>query len=191
MMKTMVLLAITVSMLVIAGCTTPVSDSGSAPATPSGASPVLPSTAVNVLSQNGHMALGSGNKTFDVYIDSFELGEEQNGTRDITIYVAAHNTGTRPVMMVWFSKLTDIAGNSYGGIGVSHNGNGARTNWILPNGTEAARDYITIHSNQELLDLSKGAVLDVYFMDKPTDDARVSSVPDYHVAWKIDPGTIF
>ncbi|MDD4138402.1 MAG: hypothetical protein PHT99_11015 [Methanoregula sp.] len=189
-MKTMILFVLMVSLLVIAGCTTPGPDSGS-PAIPSVTLPGVQATAANALPMDRHVTLGSGNKTVDVSIDSFEVGpEEITGIRIVTIYIAAHNTGTGPVMMVWFSKLTDQTGTPYGGFGISHDGNGARTRWIAVNGTEAARDYIVVPSNQALALLSKGAVLDVYFMDKPSDDAPVSDVPDYHVTWTIDPGTI-
>ncbi|WP_292542046.1 hypothetical protein [Methanoregula sp.] len=184
MMKTIALFVITVCILVIAGCTAPASGPATT-TTPTG------TPTGNVLPMNTHTTLGSGNKTVEVYVHSFELGEERNGTRDVTVYVAARNTGTEPVMMVWFSKLTDNTGTSHGGIGLSHDGTGARSGWILPNMTEAARDYVTITSNQDLLQLSNGAVLDVYFMDKPTEDTVVSNIPDYHVTWMIDPGAIF
>jgi hypothetical protein len=80
-------------------------------------------------------------------------------------------------------------GNSFGGIGISHQGNGARSGKILPGtGGEAARDYIVIHSDESFTTLSKGAVLDVYFMEKISDEN--SMVPDYHVAWTVNPGVI-
>ena len=187
-MKTLVLSVIVVSLLVIAGCTAP--DSGSATTTTIGTPAGTPATG-STLPMLGHTTIGSGNKTIDVSIDSVEVdADDGTGGRTVTIYVAAHNTGTEPVMMVWFSKLTDTAGNSFGGINASHLGKGARTDWILPNRTEAARDFVNVSSNQDLAILSNGAVLDVYFMNKSSEEAPVSLIPDYHVAWTIDPGTL-
>ena len=187
----MVLFVILVSLLVIAGCATSAPVPGSAAATATGTPAAVQAAAGSPLPMDRHVTLGSGNKTVDVSVESFEVGpKEETGIRIVTIYVAAHNTGTRPVMMVWYSRLTDQEGKPYGGIGISHDGDGARTNWILPNGTEAARDYVVVNSDRNLALLSKGAVLDVYFMDKPSEYANVSDVPDYHVAWTINPGTI-
>ena len=179
-----------VSLLVIAGCTTAGPGLGPSATTPSITSGGQ-ATEGNVLSMDSHAMLGSGNQTLDVSIDSLEAGpEEVTGIRIVTIYITAHNTGTRPVMMVWYSRLTDQNGKAYGGIGISHDGNGARTDWIAANGTETARDYVVVTSTQNLALLSNGAVLDVYFMNKASDDAPVPDVPDYHVTWTIDPGTI-
>jgi hypothetical protein len=139
---------------------------------------------------NASVTLGNATHQVTVSIDSFELAAgSEPGNYTVTIYVAAHNTGKDPVKYVWFSKLADLNGNSYGGIGVSHGGNGARSEWILPNGTEAARDYVDVNSNQDLAALQKGAVLDVYFIEQQV-NATYSLVPDYHVTWAVDPGTI-
>lgn len=189
-MKTMILIVMMVSLLVIAGCTTTGPGSGPAATTPS-VTAGIQAPGVNALPMKQHAILGSGNKTVDVSIDSFEAGpEEVTGIRILTIYITAHNTGTQPIMMVWYSRLTDQNGKAYGGVGISHDGDGARTNWIAANGTETARDYVVVTSTPNLAILSKGAVLDVYFMNKASDDAPVSDVPDYHVTWTIDPGTI-
>jgi hypothetical protein len=190
MMKNILAFVMIVSLLVTAGCTGPAADSGTLPGAVSFSPEGVPVTVSKALPMDQHLTLGSGNTTVDVSIDSFEVSPaEDNQTRTVTIYVAAHNTGTAPVMMVWFSKLTDSTGKPFGGIGISHGGNGARTYWIAPNRTEAARDYVTV-SDQDLAALAKGAVLDVFFINKPSDDAPVSYTPDYHVTWKIDAGTI-
>lgn len=181
-MKTLILLLVIAGMLVAAGCTSP--------ATPSGVSPT-PAPG-KILPMHGNTTIGSGNKTVNVYIDSIELdpkAENETG-RTLTIYVAAENRGTEPVMFVWYSKLTDANGNSYGGIDVSHGGHGARTAWIQPNNTEAARDFIDQLTNQDLGVLSKGAVLDVYFFEKSGPDGTIAAEPEYHVAWTIDPGAV-
>lgn len=187
-MKRLIIPCILVCLLLIAGCTTSPAATGPAPSLPVSSNPLA---AGKSLPMTGHAVHTARNTTFEVWIDSFELGKVQdNGDQELTIYVAAKNTGKDRIRMVWFCKLTDLNGKSYGGIGISHGGNGARTDWILSNHTEAARDYVILRSDRDLAALQKGAVLDVYFMEKPSDDIPVSSTPDYHTSWIIDPGAI-
>jgi hypothetical protein len=190
-MKSVYILIFLTGIVLAAGCTSASPATGPAGTVPAPTVPAGPSAPSDALPMSGHDIHKTPNTTFEVWIDSFELGSpDVNGVRQLTIYIAAKNTGTGPVRLVWFSKLTDIYGNTYGGIGISHGGNGARSDWIKPNFTEAARDYINIYSADDLATLSKGAVLDVYFMEKPSDDVPVSMIPDYHTSWIIDPGTI-
>jgi hypothetical protein len=188
-MKKIAILAITVCVLLVAGCTTtPSTTTPSGQVTPV---PTFPGKAPSdtVLPMNGTVTLGSGNNTMEISLDSIEVDPStESGNKTITIYVLARNTGTTPRQFVWFSKLTNIYGNSFGGIGISHQGNGARTRDILPENGEAARDYIVIRSADSFATLSKGAVLDVYFMDRTS--GKISMEPDYHVAWTINPEII-
>jgi hypothetical protein len=139
---------------------------------------------------NGLVKLGNDTHSITVSVDSFEINpQSEPGKYTVTIYVAAHNTGNDTIKYVWFSKLTDLKGNSYGGIGISHGGSGARTAWIPVNLTEAARDYVDVDSSQALAALSNGAVLDVYFMEQQANLTQTIK-PDYHVTWVIDPDTI-
>jgi len=181
-MKILVLSLVIAGMMITAGCTAPAVQ----PVTPA------PTASEKVLPMHANATIGSGNKTMNVYIDSIELDpkKENESGRTITIYVAIENTGTENVMMVYYSKLTDKNGRSYGGINATHGGNGARTAWMYPGKIEAARDYIDKLTNQDLGAISNGAVLDVYFMEKPADNVAVSLNPDYHVAWTIEPGSI-
>jgi hypothetical protein len=188
-MRTIFLLSLVIGLLLVAGCTSVSPGPGTTvPATP------VPSmsTTENVLPMNATAALGNDKNPFSVSVYDIEPGDQSEpGKYTITIYIAAKNTGTKPIQFVWFSKLTDINGYYYGGIGLSYGGNGARTGLIQPNATEAARDYVDIGSAQDLATLSKGALLDVYFMDlTDKDNSTVSLVPDYHVTWAIDPGMI-
>ena len=190
-MKKIIILIIMAGMLLAAGCTSTSPNPVSPAATPSHPVPATFSVPAGALPMNGHAVHTTPNTSFEVWVDSFELGAaDEKGVRPLTIYVAARNTGTGPLRMVWYSKLTDLNGNTYGGIGISHGGNGARSDWIKPNTTEAARDYINIYSDSALATLSKGAVLDVYFIEKPGDSESVPLIPDYHTSWIIDPGTI-
>ena len=188
-MKNIAILVITVCVLLVAGCTTtpatttPSGQVSFAPTSPGKASldPVLP--------MNGTVTLGSGNNTMELSLDSIEVDPStDSGNKTITIYVLARNTGTTPHQFVWFSKLTNTNGNSFGGIGISHLGSGARSGQIPPGKGEAARDYVVIRSAESFATLSKGAVLDVYFMEKISNET--SMVPDYHVAWTVNPGVI-
>jgi hypothetical protein len=181
-MKTLALMLVIAGMLIAAGCSAP-SALPAGTGTPAGE---------KVLPMSGNVTLGSGNKTVNVFLHSIELdakADNESG-RTLTIYVAAKNTGTEPVKLVWYSKLTDLNGNTYGGINVSHYGKGARTDVLPPGKTEAARDFIDQLTNQDLGVLSKGAVLDVYFFEKSLSNGTISQKPDYHAAWIIDPGAV-
>jgi len=194
-----VICAIIVSALLVAGCTT-VSPSNIA-AKPGVPVPTSSGTSIpvrtafaggvsgNILPINAEVALGTGEKTFNVSVYSIEIDPpEESGKHIVNIYVGAKNTGTEPRNLTWFSRLTDINGKTYGGIGVSHAGSGARSGQIPPNLTEAARDYIVINSDKDFVTLSEGAVLDVYFMEPRAEGSPL--IPDYHVTWGINPGTI-
>jgi hypothetical protein len=138
---------------------------------------------------NAEVVLGTAEKQINVSIYSIEIDPpDESGKHTINIYVGAKNTGMQPHNLTWFSKLTDINGKTYGGIGVSHAGTGARTRDIFPNVTEAARDYIVINSDKDFTTLSQGAVLDVYFLEYRPEGSPL--IPDYHVTWGISPGTI-
>jgi len=198
-MKKIIICAIIVSALLVAGCTTiSPGNNTRTPGVPAltSSGTVLPvQTAFthgisgNVLPMNAEVALGTGNKTFNVSIYEIEIDPpEENGKHTVNIYVGAKNTGPQPHNLTWFSKLTDINGNTYGGIGVSHAGTGARTRGIPPNFTEAARDYIVINSDKDFTTLSQGAMLDVYFMVPKAEGSPL--IPDYHVTWMINPGKI-
>lgn len=192
-MKNILIIGCAAILVLVAGCTTVSPDTG----TPQPTLPVLTSsvpeltdTVVSdpVLPMNASVVFGTGEKQFTASIDSFEIDPPSEfGKQTITIYVAAKNTGTEPIQLVWFSRLTDVSGKIYGGIGISHGGNGARSGLITPNVTEAARDYIVV-PGVDFERLSRGATLDVYFMEKRSDTP--SLVPDYHARWTIDPAII-
>jgi hypothetical protein len=138
---------------------------------------------------NAEVVLGTAGKQINASIYSIEIDPpDESGKHTINIYVGAKNTGVQPHNLTWFSKLTDINGKTYGGIGVSHAGTGARTRDIPLNVTEAARDYIVINSDKDFATLSNGALLDVYFLEPRPEGSPL--VPDYHVTWGINPGTI-
>ncbi|MCK9579667.1 MAG: hypothetical protein M0Q92_04360 [Methanoregula sp.] len=196
-MKTTAIIITLITLMLAAGCV-----SQSTPGTSPSAVPSLPISADPLtegapLAMDAHVTHTTPNTTFEVWVDSFEIDPvQENGDQELTIYLTAKNTGDKPVMLVWFCKLTDVNGKTYGGIKISHGGSGARTYWIMPAGddtmrnSETARDYVNILSDRDLATLAKGAVLDVYFMEKPTEDSLVPDVPAYHTRWTIDPGVI-
>ena len=165
-MNKILLFGCMVILLVIAGCTTTSTDTNKTlPASPV---PTPSDTVVStpLLPMNATVVLGTGEKQFNASVDSFEIDTPtEPGKQTITIYVAVKNTGTVPVQLVWFSRLTDVSGKIYGGIGISHGGTGARSGLIYPNITEAARDYVVV-PEADFAQLSRGAILDVYFMEK-------------------------
>ena len=178
-------------LLVSTGCTTLSSNPGATGTMTSFPLSTDSLTQGQPLPMDAHATHTTSNTTFEVWIDSFEIGGiDEYGNQELTIYVAAKNTGTVPIQMVWFSKLTDSNGKTYGGIGISKGGVGARTTWIQPNMTEMARDFVIIRSDRDLATLKNGAMLDVYFIERPTDEYPSSLVPDYHTRWTIDAGAI-
>lgn len=190
-MKTPVIILIIACLVLSAGCITQSPDPGAT----NGSATVLPTSAGFLmqgqpLPMYGYMTHTTPNTTFDVSVYEFEVGEvAEDGTQELTIYIAARNTGTEPVQLVWFSKLTDLNGKTYGGLGISKGGVGARTRFIQPGESEAARDFVTIRSDRDLETLKKGAILDVYFIERPTDEYPPLN-PEYHTRWTIDAGII-
>jgi len=198
-MKILPVCIMIICLLLVAGCTSAPAQNTSPGAIPHSPAPTggtlgIPTSVVTIapgtaLPMNADVALGSAKKPFNVSIDSIEVDPQtEPGKRTITIYVGAKNTGDDPLMLTWFSKLTDATGKSYGGIGVSHAGSGARTRNITPNWTEMARDYVVVDSDEGFTALANGAILDVYFIEQPKADG--STKPDYHTAWVVDPGVI-
>ena len=175
-MKIPATLIILLALLLAAGCVTP-----SAPGTADTAP----------LPMNAKATLTTPNTSVTLGIDEIVLEPvKEDGDQELTIRLVANNTGQKPVMLVWFCKLTDTNGKTYGGIGISHAGSGARTYWIQPGANEAPRDYVNIRSDLDIATLSKGAVLDAYVFEKVTDTPLVSMEPDYHARWTIGPGVI-
>lgn len=190
-MKRIAVFIIFACIVLAAGCTTGAPQQGGPSSTPALPASAGPLTEGKPLPMNGNMSHATPNTTFDVSIFEMEIGEvKENGEQELGIYIAARNTGTVPVQLVWFSKLTDNTGKSYGGIGISKGGVGARSYWINPGMAEAARDYVVLNSDRDLEALKKGAILDVYFIERPGEDYPSSLEPEYHTRWRIEPGAI-
>jgi len=165
--RTIIHLAIIIVSLLIAGCTTgnpfgnPVQKTGT-PAIPRS---TTASQLVSALPSNTTVTLGTAANPFTISLDSFRVSPLADNLTVVSIYVTAKNTGRQPVHLAWFSKLTGMNGMSYGGVGSSNGGRGAKTAVILPGATETSRDSVVIDSRQGLSTLSEGSTLDVYFME--------------------------
>ena len=186
-MKKILIFTFAAILVLVAGCTT----SPGVPAPVPTATP-LPAYAIpaDALPMNGSITLGNATHQITASVDSFEVSPNAGpGNHTVTIYVNAKNTGNDLIKYTWFSELTDLNGNAYGGDGISHGGNGARSEWIIPNTSEAARDYVIVNSDRGLAALANGAVLDVYFYEQKADGTH-PLIPDYHITWIIDPDII-
>ncbi len=184
--RTIILPAIIIVFLLVAGCTTG-NPSGN-PVQKTGTSvvpgPTTASLPVSAVPSNTTVTLGTIANPFTVSLDSFRVSTPADNATVISIYVTVKNTGRQPVRLAWFSKLTGINGMSYGGIGSSNGGRGAKTASILPSAAETSRDSVVIDSRQGLAALSEGSTLDVYFMEQ-TGNGSVPFSPDYHVSWAL------
>jgi uncharacterized protein YcfL len=172
MMKTIVLVAITLCLILVAGCTTGQSNSG------------VPAQS---LKMNEPAVLQNGSYTVTTLIDHIDVDSSKPGKKIIDIYIRAINSGTQPIQLVWYSKITDQAGVSHGGIGVSHGGSGAETPPLDPGSSATVRDYVVIESDADFAALARGGTLDVSFIGQQTEsDPRVN----FHASWLIDPNRI-
>ncbi len=187
-MKRILVLVLIASLLLAAGCTTRESGPAAAPGAglPGTLSP-LPGTTVEAQKANEPAVMQNGTYTISASIDTLEVDSSKPGKKILDIYIRAVNTGTKPVQLVWYSKITDAAGRSHGGIGVSHGGSGATTTLLEPGYSETARDYIVIESEPAFAALEGGGVLDVSFIGQP---ASGGSKMMFHASWAIDPDRI-
>ena len=169
-----------ISLILVAGCTT---------STPGN---TAPAGSVYNSAPPGNPAPGQDtiamlvNGTYSINASVYQItpGRSLSGSHTIDVYVTATNTGTSPVQLRWFSKITNADGVSFGGIGVSHGGYGAETDPIMPGGSETPRDYVTIDSDQAYQALSRGATLNVYFITEPLDNQAPVS---FSTTWTLDP----
>ncbi|MFA4877277.1 MAG: hypothetical protein WC586_07675 [Methanoregula sp.] len=179
-MKKTVLLAIVFCLILAAGCTDtasklPVSPTASPSLTPP-PEPVAPKP-VSVI-RSGNYSLASS-------IDHIEVDSKGSGKHTVNIYLRLKNTGNESIRLVWYSKLTDKNGLSYGGVGVSHGGSGAQTFIFDPDTTGTMRDYVTIDSDREYAVLkSGGATLDIVYADQKSPLEPIANLTS---TWNLEP----
>jgi hypothetical protein len=161
-----------ISLILVAGCT---SSTTSSPAS-------IPAT--HAADQETTAVLVNGTYAVNASIEQITVSPSQPGNHVVNIYVHVINTGTTPIQLQWFSRITDAKGVSHGGIGVSHNGYGAETDVLPPGQSETARDYVVIDSDTDYHALANGATLEVFFMTEPLPG---QSTADFSTAWTLDP----
>jgi hypothetical protein len=130
--------------------------------------------------------VSNGSYVFDASINSIEASMNDD-IHIVDVNIAVNNTGREPFQLVWFSRFTDRNGKVYGGIGVSHNGSGARGVKLYPGLSNLARDYVTVLSPKGFSELSRGATLDVVFFEQ-TSDGYGTKVAE--TSWRIPEGII-
>jgi len=170
MMEKIVLLVLSVSLMLVAGCST---------------IPVSQSPSSDSLKMNEMSMVKNGDYSFDASIYNIDVDTKGTDNHLIDIYINVKNTGTQPVKLIWFSKLTDRTGKTYGGINVSHAGKGAVSGQIFSGASETARDYIRIDSDRDLTELANGATLDVTFIEQQPANGQERT---FQTSWQIDPG---
>ena len=177
-MKKAVLLAIAFCLILVAGCSTTTS---SPPATPAPA----PAPAAQPVAVKEVSVMKSGNYSLITSIDHIDVDSKDSGRHTVNIYLTVRNNGTESQRLVWYSKLTGKNGLSYGGVGVSHGGSGARTFVLYPGDSNTARDYVTVDSEQEYAALKNGgATLDVEYADQAS---PLEPIPNLHSTWILEP----
>jgi len=172
MMKTIVLGAIILCMILAAGCTTGQPVSG------------VPAQS---LKMNEPAVLQNGSYRITTHIDHIDVDSSKPDKKIIDIYIRAVNSGTLPIQLVWYSRITDPAGVSHGGIGVSHGGSGAKTTPLDPGSSATVRDYVVIESDADFAALAQGGTLDVSFIGQLPESG---SDVNFHTSWIIDPNRI-
>jgi hypothetical protein len=172
-----------VGLVLVAGCTTLSSGNTTTPGVSGGTSAVS-ATGHPVLSQYETAVLVNGTYSVNATIDQITPGRSQSGNHEVDIYIDAKNTGTTPVQMRWFSRITDAQSVSYGGIGISHNGSGAETAILVPGVSDTPRDYVVIGSDKDYAALANGATLEVFFATEPL--ANQTPV-EFSAAWTLNP----
>jgi len=176
-MKKAVLLSIAFCLILVAGCST---TTPSPTATPSAPAPTAQPVAVKEVS-----VMKSGNYSLLTSIDHIDVDSKDSGQHTVNIYLSVKNNGTESQRLVWYSKLTGKNGLSYGGVGVSHGGSGARTFILAPGESNTARDYVTVDSDQEYAALKTGgATLDVEYADQAS---PLDPIPNLHSTWVLEP----
>jgi len=173
-----------VSLLLVAGCTTLPSGNTTTYGISGGTSAVSSATGHPVLSQYETAALVNGTYSINATIEQITPGRSQSGNHEVDIYIDAKNTGTTPLQLRWFSRITDAQGVSYGGIGISHNGSGAETTILMPGVSDTPRDYVVIDSDKDYAALANGATLEVFFVTEPlTNQTPV----EFSAVWTLNP----
>jgi hypothetical protein len=177
------------SLILIAGCMSNAPTGTTGTETPTVTAATSAATAGGtILNQRETAVLTNGSYAVNASVEEISVDTTGSGARKINIYVHASNTGTTPVKLQWFSRITDATGRSYGGINISHDGSGAETGPLGKGDSETPRDYVVIDSDKDYRALSQGATLEVFFTATPV--GSTGTPADFTAAWSLSP-TIF
>jgi len=177
-------MAVTLCLLLAAGCTTTVP--AAEQQTGSGLSGSGSQAAGLKLNEPALLANGSWSITATV--SQMDTSSSKPGRNILDIYIRATNTGSKPVLLTWYSKITTTDGKTYGGIGVSHGGSGAQTPPLTSGSSATVRDYIVVVSDEDFASLAKGGMLDVAFIAQESESTP--PVAFFTASWAVDPGRI-
>jgi len=181
-MKQIISLILIAALLLIAGCTTPQTTGEM-----KNIAPTPGSIQGHPFKFNDPVTLTNKSSSFIALIENIETTKKGPDNYLIDIYITIKNTGSTPLQLVWFSRITDNRGKTYGGVGVSHGGSGAVASQIPPGYSATARDFVRIESDSDFAALADGAILDVTFIDQIPKNQQ-SAV--FHDIWTIGPGII-
>jgi hypothetical protein len=173
-MKKIAVLTIFVCLVLAAGCTGTTSAPAAAP-TPTIQKVPIPVKDLSVIK--------SGNYSLTTAIDHIEVDSKESG-KQVNIYLRLKNTGNESIRLVWYSRLTDKNGLSYGGVGVSHGGSGAATFIFNPDSTGTMRDYVDIPAKDYAALKSGGAVLEIAYADQKNPLEPISGL---NSTWTLEP----
>jgi hypothetical protein len=176
--------ALTLCLLLGAGCTT----TGPASDQQTGSGLSGSGTQAAGLNLNEPARLANGSWSVTAAVSELDTSSSKPGRNMLDIYIRATNTGTKPVLLAWYSKITTPDGKSYGGIGVSHAGSGAHTPPLSPGSSATVRDYIVVESDQDFAALSNGATLDVVITAQESESSPAVAL--FTASWAVGPGRI-
>ena len=168
-----------IGLILAAGCTSGTGSNGTT--VPSSAAGASGQAAVD---QDRVISLSNGTYSFNASIDQISTTVLPSGSHEVDIFVRVTDTGTTPLQLQWYSTLTNAKGSSFGGIGVSHGGDGSETPPLGPGQPASGRDYVTITSDQDYQSLKNGAALTVNFFTEPSGNQTPAS---FSATWTLDP----
>lgn len=173
------------SLIFAAGCTStsPTSTTGTGTPAVSSTTP-LATAGGNLPGQREIAVLTNGTYAVNASIEQISVDKSDSGAHTVDIYINAKNVGKEPVRLHWYSRITGTDGASFGGVGISHNGDGAETGSLGKGESETARDYVVIDSDKEYAALSQGATLEVFITTEPL---KTESPVSFTAAWSLNP----
>lgn len=171
-----------IAIALAAGCTSVPSGS-----TAAGTAQNPAASGTSVLDRTETAVLTNGTYAVNATIDSISVEKTDAGGHRVDIYIRAGNAGTAPVQLRWYSRLTTANGDTFGGVGISHGGDGAETAILRPGESDEARDYVNIDTDTEYAEFSERATLEVFITTEPLEG---ETPVGFTAAWDL-PAAVF